>query len=182
MERAQIEHCGEVALYTRFLAVCLMRADQADQVDMAALYLELCSSVSSPGTVATHDDAQALLDYIRPHYKPSWAKTKKGNPPTRSPFSVSRAMEDCRNSSWFMHLATTFIEGDGARAEAERFLRLRQQVILETLEPIAPEQVDAFLKAFEDLVLELAREIQGEDEAAKVVDLGRYRERKAGVG
>lgn len=152
-----VKHCAEIALHTRFMAVALMEADQADQIELAALFLELTGGPTLPGMQATEESAQALLDQVRSAYQPAWKQSKKGNPPRSSDFAAARAVRDLETSpTWFRRVHEALTEQGECSAEAARFLHLRRSIYLERLESVSPEQVAEFTEALKKRLLELA--------------------------
>ena len=173
-----IEHCAEIALYTRFMAVALMEADQADQADLTALFLELAGGPSFPGIKATPEAAQALLEKVRAKCKPSWKKSKKANPTRRTEFCPARAVKDLEISpTWFRRIFDAFLEKGECSDVASRFLHLRKSIFVEQQEPVRPEHLAEFIEAFEARILELARQTRTE-QGGQVVDLAQARLRR----
>lgn len=172
-----IEHVGEIALYTRFMAVALMEAGP-NQEDLAGLFLELAGGPSFPGVKATPEAAQALLEQVRAGYKSAWKRSKRGNPARQAEFSTARAVKDLETSpTWFRRIYDAYEEHGNCNEVAARFLHLRRSIFLERQEPIGPEQVAAFVDALEARILQLAEEIQAA-RGASVIDLVLFRERR----
>jgi len=168
MTKAQIEHCGEIAVYTKFIAVRLMTATKEDKPELAALFLELSTCITQPNLEATPENAQDLLAYVEANFNPRWVKWKRVNRDRTSEFQADRAVMDLRQAhSWFDCILQARLE-TGGRAEAEQYLRLREQVSLSRPAPLEAHHVDDFLKAFDDYVLDLAKKVESQ---RKVVSL-----------
>lgn len=172
-----IEHCADIALHMRFMAVALMEAPSEDQAELAALFLELAGGPSFPGVQSTPEATAALLDQVRAGYKPAWKRSKRGKPAHKGDFSPARAVRDLQTSqTWFRKIYQAYAEQGACDEVAARFLHLRHCIFPEQ-GAIGPEQVGAFVKALEARILQLAEEIQAA-RGGNVVDLELFRNRR----
>lgn len=129
----QIEHCAQVALYTKVHDVRLMQAG-ADADDLAALFLDIFHARDfNRESLSTPEDAEALLVLVESGYKPAWARwrnNREGVPDPTIELDLPAALPDLTKTAWLWRIMDQ-LRADRpqwAGQEAYRFLCLREKV------------------------------------------------------
>lgn len=128
----QIEHCAQVALYTKFHAVRLMQAGE-DAADLAALFLDIFHARDfSRESLATAEDAEALLVLVESGYQPVWARrcSNREVPDPTIELNLIAALPDLTKTAWLWRIMDQ-LRADKlqwAGQEAYRFLSLREKI------------------------------------------------------